>query len=81
MLFSVGCGAGFKDWHFAEGGSEEPRKLQGNKALDQRHAQLKNQETAHELLSFLERLPARAGSELEAAAGNRALEILGTLGR
>jgi hypothetical protein len=27
LLFSVGCGAGFRDWYFAEGGSEGPRKL------------------------------------------------------
>lgn len=27
MLFLVGCGTSFKDWHFAEGGSEGPRKL------------------------------------------------------
>jgi len=76
MLFLIGCGAGFKDWHFAEGGSEGPRKLQGYKALNRQHAQLKTKETIKELVAFLDRLPPMAGSELERAAQNRAAAIL-----
>lgn len=76
MLFSVGCNAGFKDWHFAEGGSEGARKLQGYKALNWRHAQLKADESVGELTAFLDRLSATEGSELERAARDRALALL-----
>jgi hypothetical protein len=81
MLFLIGCGAGFKDWHFAEGGSEGPRKLQGYKALNEQHARLKNQETVQELSAFLDQLPSVAGSQLEIAASNRSREIISTLGQ
>ncbi|MBI2909025.1 MAG: DUF1122 family protein [Chloroflexi bacterium] len=77
-LFSVGCGAGFKDWYFAEGGSEGPRKLQGHKALNKEHAELKAEATARELRAFLER-PAGTASEWEGAARARALAVLGWL--
>ena len=76
MLFLIGCGAGFKDWYIAEGGSEGPRKLQGYKALNSEHARLRTTETAQELTAFLSRLPSVAGSELERAAKDRALAIL-----
>ena len=76
LLFSIGCGAGFKDWYFAEGWGEGARKLQGYKALNSQHAQLKTEETVTELRAFLNRLPPGAGSELEKAAQNRALAIL-----
>ena len=81
MLFSAGCGAGFKDWYFAEGGGEGARKLQGYKALDEQHAQMKAKELVQELRVFLSRLPLAAGSELEMAARDRALAILADLGR
>ncbi len=32
-LFLAGTGDSFKDWYYAEGGMEGPRKLQGNRAL------------------------------------------------
>jgi len=51
------CGASFKDWYIAEGGSEGPRKLQGYKAPDRQHAQRKANEMALELKAFLGRLP------------------------
>jgi len=76
MLFLIGCGAGFKDWHFAEGGSEGPRKLQGYKALNSQHAKLKIEETIKELTTFLDRLSSKDVSELERAAQGRALDIL-----
>jgi hypothetical protein len=75
-LFLVDCGASFKDWHFAEGGSEGPRKLQGYKALNSQHAQLKMEEILQELGDFLDRLPLAVSSELERAAQDRALAIL-----
>lgn len=76
MLFLIGCGAGFKDWHFAEGGSEGPRKLQGHKALNKQHAQLKSKETIKELVAFLDRLPPVLDSELEKTAKDRASALL-----
>ena len=76
MLFLIGCGAGFKDWHFAEGGSEGPRKLQGYKALNSQHAKVKIEETIKELTTFFDRLSSKDVSELERAAHDRALAIL-----
>jgi hypothetical protein len=68
MLFLAGCGAGFKDWHFAEGGIEGPRKLQGYKALDNQHAQIKAREIAQELTSFLHQPSSGTFPQLEQAA-------------
>ena len=34
LLFVAGCGMGFKDWYFAEGGREGPEKLQGYKPIN-----------------------------------------------
>ena len=68
MLFLIGCGAGFRDWHFAEGGSEGPRKLQGYKPLDRQHARLRIEQTIQELTAFLDRTSPVANSELERAA-------------
>jgi len=79
ILFLAGCSAGLKDWYFAEGGSEGPRKLQGYKALNRQHAKLKFEETTKELAILLERLPSRNISELERAAQGRALDILNRL--
>jgi hypothetical protein len=81
MLFSIGCGTGFKDWYFAEGGSEGPRKLQGYKMLNSEHAQLRNKEIIRELRAFLDRVPAGQASELERTAKDRALSILRKLTR
>lgn len=67
------------DWYFAEGTIEGPRKLQGYKALNSRHAQLKTEKIARELNAFLDRFPSVAGSELEKAARDRALAILNTI--
>lgn len=76
MMFLVGCGAGFKDWYFAESGSEGPRKLQGYKALSSEQARLKTGEMIAELRAFLKRLPSAPVSELERAARDRARAIL-----
>jgi hypothetical protein len=78
MLLS-GCGAGFKDWYFSEGGTEGPRKLQGYKALHEENARLKKKELAGELREFLRR-PKLADSELERAARRRAQAILDSMG-
>ncbi len=79
LLFLIGCGVGFKDWHVAEGGSEGPRKLQGYKALDIQHAKIKAKEIAVEVNNFLHRLPSGTLSQLEKAARDRALAVLKTL--
>ena len=80
LLFSIGCGAGFKDWYFAEGWGEGTRKLQGYKSLNSQHAQLKTEEAVTELRAFLNKLSPGAGLELEKAARNRALAILSSTG-
>lgn len=76
ILFLIGCGAGFKDWYFAEGGTEGPRKLQGFKALNSQQAQTKNEELVQELKAFLNRAASATTSGLERAAKERAKSIL-----
>lgn len=78
-LFLAGCGLGFKDWYFAEGGIEGPRKLQGHKVLDSRHARLKTEEIIQELSNFLRQPPPGKFPQLERAARERALAVLRTL--
>ena len=74
MLYDVGCGAGFKDWYFPEGGSEGPRKLQGEKPLDAGHARLLAERMGRDLLSFL--ACDASGSRVLSDAGLRAFEAL-----
>jgi len=76
ILFLAGCGSSFKDWHFAEGGSEGPRKLQGNKALNSKQAKINRERTTQEIKSFLARQSSAGNSKLERAAIKRALNIL-----
>lgn len=79
MLFRVGCGVAFKDWHFAEGGSEGPRKLQGYKALHEDHRLARAAEMAAELRSFLRRETPPSCRHLWEAARYRTVQILNTL--
>ncbi len=82
ILVAVGCGARFKDWYFAEGGLEGPRKLQATKPLDARHACVGAERAARELLSFLQQPPRRREPEaasLEADGRHRAREVLQSL--
>ncbi|MBN1369775.1 MAG: DUF1122 family protein [Dehalococcoidaceae bacterium] len=55
-LFMAGCRAGFKDWYFAEGGNEGPRKLQAYKPLNLQHLKEKAVAMTRELESFLENI-------------------------
>ncbi|MFH1487127.1 MAG: hypothetical protein ABIH46_13730, partial [Chloroflexota bacterium] len=55
--------------------------LQGYKALNGRHAELKARELAEELKGFLDRTPKCGGSELERAARERALAVISILER
>jgi hypothetical protein len=52
LLFLAGCGVGFKDWYFAEGGREGPEKLQGFKAIDSNAVREKAELTLRELSRF-----------------------------
>lgn len=76
LLHAIGCGAGFRDWHFAEGGSEGPRKLQGYKPLNEEHARQKAGELARELSEFLDRPIDPRHADVEEPARQRAVEIL-----
>ena len=78
-LFSIGCGAGFRDWYFAEGGTEGPRKLQGFKALNSHQSQIKMKEIVEELKAFLDKPQSEVDSKLVRAARDRARSILNKL--
>ncbi len=79
MLFRVGCGVAFKDWHFAEGGSEGPRKLQGYKALSEEHRRVRAADMAAEIRSFLLIEMPPSCRQLWEAAQERAVKILNIL--
>ncbi|OGO49853.1 MAG: hypothetical protein A2148_02500 [Chloroflexi bacterium RBG_16_68_14] len=74
LLFRIGCGARFKDWQIAEGGSEGPRKLQAYKPASREDALRWRREVAEELRIFLEGPP--ASSEVVQAARQRAENLL-----
>lgn len=76
LLWDIGCGYGFKDWAFAEGWSEGPRKLQGTKAFNEEHARLKVSELAAGLAAFLQALPATGHEALFARARGRAQVVM-----
>lgn len=52
QLYTAGFDAGFKDWYFAEGGNEGPRKLQAYKPLNSEHLVLKTQKMITELAHY-----------------------------
>ncbi len=80
MLFRIGCGVAVKDWWFAEGGSEGPRKLQGYKALNEDHRRARAAEMAAELRSFLQRAAPIGGChQVWESAQGRATQILSLL--
>jgi hypothetical protein len=53
LLFTAGCGMGFKDWYFAEGGREGPEKLQGYKPSDSDMVRERADAMLRELRAFL----------------------------
>jgi hypothetical protein len=57
LLFEAGCGMGFKDWYFAEGGREGPEKLQGFKPLDSDIAKQRANDLLKELRAFANNTP------------------------
>jgi len=78
-LFMAGCRAGFKDWYFAEGGNEGPRKLQAYKPLNHQHLKQKAVIMAQELEVFLEKFTNRQSAEPANQAKDRAEKVLGIL--
>ena len=74
--------AGFrlvKDWYLAEGGHEGPRKLWGEKPLNEDEAREFDLRTFLQLLAFLSRKPNPAFLGREGWARRSALEIIGKL--
>jgi len=55
LLFAAGCGMGFKDWYFAEGGREGPEKLQGYKPINSDIEESKANSMLEELRAFADR--------------------------
>jgi len=53
-MAAAGCGVAFRDWYISEGGREGPRKLQGFRALDAEHQQLRDGETLAALKAFMD---------------------------
>jgi hypothetical protein len=69
LLFCADCWIGLRDWDIPEGGREGPRKLQGNKALNAKHAQGR----AAEIVRVLEPFSRQdAVAEVERRAQKRA---------
>jgi len=78
-MFQAGCGAGFKDWYFAEGWAEGPRKLQGFKAPDEVYWKEKAAQMALELHAFLSSKEGRRYLESNPRALERAIDVLSQL--
>jgi hypothetical protein len=75
LLFKLGCGAKFKDWQIAEGGTEGPRKLQAYKPPSSEIAQRWRTEALRDVRAFLAR-PAKGESDAVRAARERAAGLL-----
>jgi hypothetical protein len=76
LLFKAGCGIAFKDWHFAEGGVEGPRKLLGFKALNEEHRRIRSVEMSKELTEFLKSEAESICLKQWEAAQERAIQLL-----
>jgi len=75
LLLNIGCGAKFKDWQIAEGGTEGPRKLQAYKPPSEDVAERWRAEAVKDLRAFLQRAP-RGESDVVRAARQRAEALL-----
>lgn len=80
LLYQAGCWCGLRDWYIPEGWREGPRKLQGNRPVDDAHARRRAAETVAVLRDFLARPPA-GDAELMDAARMRAETVLEELRR
>ncbi len=79
LLFAAGCGMGFKDWYFAEGGREGPEKLQGFKPPNRQSADEKAEQMLQELQLFVSRPQPEDGLSQECMV--RADLVIGELKR
>ena len=79
LLYSIGSGISFRDWYFAEGGSEGPRKLQGYKPLHAEHARERGRQLARQLIEFLERRRKTGHADVQERARQRAVDILASI--
>ncbi|MBI4507713.1 MAG: DUF1122 family protein [Chloroflexi bacterium] len=80
LLFAAGCWLNIRDWYIPEGGREGPRKLQGNRPLDEQHLRRRAGEAMAELAGFLvPTAPARPPAL--APARRRAARLLAALRR
>lgn len=75
LLYQAGCWCALRDWYIPEGWREGPRKLQGNKPVDEAHARHRAAETARALQDFLSH-PPTGDTSLIGAACRRAQAIL-----
>lgn len=75
LLLKIGCGAKFKDWQIAEGGTEGPRKLQAYKPPSDDIAERWRAEAAKDLRAFLQRVT-KGESDVVRAARRRAEALL-----
>jgi hypothetical protein len=76
LLVRVGCGLSFKDWYFAEGGSEGPRKLQCFKPLNEELARSHANLLAQEMEAFLATGTAEQTDLLKRRAIEQAREMM-----
>jgi hypothetical protein len=76
LLFEAGCGMGFKDWYFAEGGREGPEKLQGYKPLDSDVAKQKAGDLLQELRTFANSAPSDHFAETCRSRAERLIIVL-----
>jgi hypothetical protein len=77
LLYSAGCGIGFKDWYFAEGGREGPEKLQGYKPLNSEVAKEKTDSMLRELHDFANRIPQDDFAQVCKSRAERVISELG----
>ena len=79
LMFKAGCGVAFKNWYFAEGGSEGPRKLQGYKALNREHRIAREKDISTEIQAFIDKEAPHHCRQVWATVRSRGGEILATL--
>lgn len=78
LLFDAGFRL-VKDWYLAEGGFEGPRKLWGEKPVDDVAERLFDRRTFFQVLDFFSRKPVTDFIDMESAARKRAVQVLADL--
>jgi len=77
LLYSAGCGIGFKDGYFAEGVREGPEKLQGCKPLNSGVAKEKTDSMLRELHDFAKGIPQDDFAQVCKSRAERVINGLG----